>query len=214
MTIDTYIFDIDHTLYPFSQGVEEWFGSTISTFIGEKLGVTTKRGYEICEDYYQTFGSTLPGLMYHHDITAKDFFDAKGKVPLEHIGVDEAGLAALIKSSKRKIAFTNASRRHGEHVLAHLGIRDQFEALFGLDDVGYWGKPFRRSFERVFNAANIVPTQTVFFEDSPRNLVYPHSLGMKTALIGEQHFKIGDAPEHITIHTRDLATAIEQANEL
>lgn len=214
MKIDTYVFDIDHTLYPFSQGVEDWFSSRIGAFIAKRLNVKPQKADEIREDYYQSFGSTLPGLMYHDNITAQEFLDAKGLVPLENIAVDLAGLDALKKSNKRKIAFTNASRRHGEHVLAHLGIRDQFDALYGLDDVGYWGKPFKRSYHFVFEAAHIDPKRAVFFEDSPRNLAYPHHLGMTTALIGENYFKSGVAPHFIDIHTANLKDAIEQANAL
>ncbi len=214
MTIDTYIFDIDHTLYPFSQGVEDWFHSKIGVFIKQELDISLERAQELCEQYYVEFGSTLPGLMYHHNIKPQNFLDAKGYVPLETISVDLQAIDALTKTAQRKIAFTNASHRHGERVLAHLGIRDHFEALYGLDDVGYWGKPFRRSFDHVFKNQNIDLKKTVFFEDSPRNLAYPHSLGMKTVLIGESHFKIGNAPHFIDIHVKNLATAIEHANEI
>lgn len=214
MNIDTYIFDIDHTLYPFSQGVLDWFEEKIDAYIASSLDISLQKANILRSEYYNDFGSTMSGLMYHHGITPASFKAAKGLVPLDVIGVDKHGLNALKESAKRKIAYTNASHRHGERVLTHLGIRDQFEALYGIDDTGYWGKPFRKSFDKVFGAENINPKTSVFFEDSHMNLAYPHSLGMKTVLIGETHFKIGNAPDYVDIHTLNLASAIEQANDL
>ena len=214
MSIDTYIFDIDHTLYPYSKGVETWFETQIGAFIAQELNLSPSDANQLCKKYHHDFGSTLSGLMYHHDMSPDVFFKAEGAVPLSTIERDDDGLNALKSSDKRKIAFTNASQKHGKRVVEHLGIGDQFSALYGIDDVGYWGKPFRKSFNFVIEKEKIDPRKTVFFEDSPQNLVYPYNLGMKTVLIGNVHFQMGEAPKHIDIHVPDLKSAIEAANAI
>ena len=214
MKFETYLFDIDHTLDPFSQGVEDWYIQNTGNFVAKHLGISFDEAIKVTEDYYRLFGATLSGLMYFHDIRAEDYYDAKGPVPLVAIEKCERTMAKVRELDGQKIAFTNASTDHADLVLSHLDLKGAFEAIYTLDNIGYWGKPFSRAFHHVFTATKLDPRATVFFEDSPKNLVFPKACGMTTVLIGDQHFKIGEAPDYVDVHALTLSQALEAVDAL
>ncbi len=210
----TFLFDVDHTLYPYSDAVEAEITSLIDAYLMTELGMEPDAAYALRQSHYHLFGTTLAGLMYFEGIQARDYLAYKDRFNLEVLGRDEAGLAALRQSPARMIAITNSHHNHGERVLQHLGIRDKFETIYGIEDMGYWGKPFRKSFDMVFADAGIEPRESVFFEDSVRNLAYPKRLGMTTILINAHNVAQGDAPDFVDHHVANLQEAMEIANAL
>ena len=59
-----------------------------------------------------------------------------------------------------------------------------FDAIYGIGEVGYHPKPDPRAFAAVLEAHDIDPARAAMFEDDPRNLEVPFSLGMRTVLVG------------------------------
>ena len=72
-------------------------------------------------------------------------------------------------------------------------------ALYGFEDAAYLPKPQAAAFATVFGLDGFEPGRGAMFEDDPRNLAVPHSLGMRTVLVGP-------AAEHPHVHhaTDDL----------
>lgn len=207
----TYIFDIDHTLYPYSPKVEAWMCGAIDEFLINERGLNLDEAAKLRTRYYDFFGTTLAGLLFYDEIQAADYIAYKDKMPMSILDRDDGGLAKIAQSDARMIAITNSHHNHGKRVLAHLGLADKFEKLYGIEDMGFWGKPFRKSFDMVFKDAKIEPNSAVFFEDSPRNLAYPKRLGMTTILINDHFVKKGDAPSYVDYHVANLNEAMEIA---
>ncbi len=210
----TYIFDIDHTLYPYSEAVEMEITGLIDDYLTQELGLPIKEAIDKRQDYYHLFGTTLAGLLYFEEIDACAYLKFKDRFRLEVLGMDEQGLNKVKNSDERKIAVTNSHKNHGIRVLQHLGLFQDFEKVYGIEDMGYWGKPFRKSFDLVFNDAKIEPQNAVFFEDSMRNLAYPKSLGMTTILINDHSVQQGQALEFVDHHVSNLDEAMSIADAL
>lgn len=209
------LFDVDNTLYPISREMEDWYHQSAVDYAVEALGLPMAGLAERLEQYYLDYGAVVSGLLRHHpEASAREFYARKGLAPVEFIGRDLAGVNKLRASPRRHIALTNASRQHGEHVIAHLGLGDKFEAVYGLDDLGFHAKPSKQNTRRIIRMANLTPENTVFIEDSLRNLAYPKQLGMKTVLIGDRYIGYGETPDFIDIHVPDLAQAMEAIDAL
>ncbi len=206
-----FIFDIDHTLYPHSALVEKWFCDTIDKFLMETQKLTPEEARNLRIKYYNLFGSTLPGLLYFHDVRAQDYIAHNDNMPMDILDRDEAALDKIRQATARKLAVTNSNRRHGERVLEHLGLDASFENFYGIENMGFWGKPFRKGFDLVFQDANIDYSKAVFFEDTPRNLAYPKHLGMTTILINAHSVEPGRSPDYVDHHVANLSDAMDIA---
>ena len=93
--------------------------------------------------------------------------------------------------------------------LGRLGL-DGFETVIGIGEVDFHPKPDPRAYAAVIAATGLDPSRAAMFEDDPRNLQVPASLGMETILVGEGR-RGPDAPAgngqhgaHVRHHTRDL----------
>ncbi len=214
MSYGTYLFDIDFTLYTYSPAIEEWFVSFAGNFISNRLKISVTEAKAITERYYIQYGATLPGLMKHHDIDAQDFLNAEKLAPIEHLNSELPALNKIKQINSKKIAFTNASTKHAHHVLKHLDLFDSFEKIYTLETLAFIAKPAKESLDFVVQDAQIDPRSTIFFEDTPANLIYAKSLGMKTVLIGERHFLRLKKPDYVDIHVSSLTEAIEVAHGL
>lgn len=209
MTMKTLIFDIDHTLYPFSPEVEDWFSRSLSQAMVELMDISPEDAAQKREKYFREFGSTFSGLMFFDEINLSELAQKMSHVPLEAIPYSENAINKIRNLSGEKIAMTNATRAHGLRVLKHMDLLDDFSTVYGIDSVGYFGKPFPRSYNNLLKLHEINPHQAIFFEDTPKNLKYPKTLGMKTVLIGSHYTPSQSEENYIDFHFQNLDEAID-----
>lgn len=210
----TFLFDVDHTLYPYSEAVETEITSLIDAYLVEQMGLNAHEARVKRDEYYHMFGTTLAGLLFYDDIKAQDYLTYKDRFNLDILDRDEAGLEKIRLSNARMIAVTNSHKNHGVRVIEHLGLSEKFNKIYGIEDMGYWGKPFKKSFDIVFEDSQIIPSETVFFEDTIRNLAYPKALGMTTILIRPEKLAASEIPAFVDYYTRNLNDAMEIAHGL
>lgn len=182
--IDTWIFDLDNTLYPPSDDLFSLMDEKMENYLGREYGLAAEDAARLRHEYWQEFGSTLVGLMQSHGTDPAHFLYDVHDIDLGHMREDADLARAISDLPGRKIVYTNGSQRHAERVTAARGIDHVFDAMFGLEQAGYAPKPAPEAYDRVFSKAAITPTSSAFFEDELRNLKVPKSLGVTTVLVG------------------------------
>ncbi len=181
--LDTWIFDLDNTLYRADVNFFSQIDRKMTAFIQRYLNVSKADASTLRETYWAEYGTTLSGLMAVHDMDPAEFLDDVHDVDLSDLKPDPR-LRDLIKSLPgRKLIFTNGSRGHAENIGTHLNLFDLFDGSFGIEDTGYIPKPKRAAFERFNQSFDINPKTSVFFEDGVLNLEVPRHMGMTTVWV-------------------------------
>lgn len=182
--ITTWLFDLDHTLYPFEANVMSLVEKRMSAFVARETGLPPEEAFILQKRYLNEHGTTLAGLMAHHNVEPRRFLDEVHDVPLDDLLPDPELNALITALPGRKIVFTNGDEKHAVRLLEKLEMTALFDGLFHLEHANYVPKPNLVTFELMMAAHLVSPSDTAFFEDSPRNLKPAHGLGMTTILVG------------------------------
>lgn len=181
--VDTWIFDLDNTLYPPHADLWPRVDQKITAYISQFLGVDGLTARAIQKYYYQTHGTTLNGLMTEHGIDPHAFLDFVHDIDRSNLAADARLAGAITALPGRKLVFTNGSRRHAEDTMRQLGIDHLFEDVFDIVASEFVPKPARAPYLRMLERHGITPVRAAMFEDIPRNLEIPAELGMRTILV-------------------------------
>lgn len=207
---DTFVFDLDDTLYPRSAGLHEMMRLRVVRFIQELIGCEAQAAADLHAHYYATYGTSLIGLRRHHGVDPADFLSFVHEIELTTVTPSPELATALAALPGRRLVFTNGSARHAARILDHLGIADLFEAVCDIEACRYIGKPGREAYETMIARHGVVPGRAIMFDDRAVNLAVPHDLGMQTVLIGDP--APADAP-HVHFRATDLAPALKGLSE-
>ena len=71
--IDTWIFDLDNTLYSADSGIFQQVGELMSKFVSNHLNIDIKEAKKIQSKYYRQHGTTLRGMMDNHGVDPEIF---------------------------------------------------------------------------------------------------------------------------------------------
>jgi putative hydrolase of the HAD superfamily len=207
--VDTWLFDLDNTLYPPEAEIMALVEARMTVFVARETGLPHDEARTLQKRYWMEHGTTLAGLMANHGIDPEAFLTEVHDVSLDRLAPDPALRAALQRLPGRRLVFTNGDAGHAERILAKLGIDDLFEAVFHIGSADYIPKPDRRCFEMMSARHAVRPASTVFFEDSARNLEPAAALGMTTVLVGPH----AAADENPFVHhrTNDLPAFLASA---
>ncbi|MBI5260192.1 MAG: pyrimidine 5'-nucleotidase [Bradyrhizobium sp.] len=181
--IETWVFDLDNTLYPHHVNLWQQVDTRIREFVAAWLNVSSEEAFRIQKDYYRRFGTTMRGMMTLHGVHADDFLAYVHRIDHSPLEPNPALGAAIARLPGRKLILTNGSTDHVDAVLARLGIGEHFEAVFDIIAAELEPKPAPQTYQRFLAAHSVDPTKAAMFEDLARNLVIPHQLGMATVLV-------------------------------
>jgi putative hydrolase of the HAD superfamily len=198
--VRAWVFDLDNTLYPPSARLFDQIEIRMTDWVMQVLGVERAHADHLRRHYWQTYGTTLAGLMAEHDVDPAPYLHDVHDIDFSPLTRDET-LAARIRSLPgRRIVYTNGCEPYAQRVLEARGLSGLFDAVYGVEHAGFRPKPDRAAFECVFSIDGLDPTRAAMFEDDPRNLAAPHDMGMRTVLVAPDR-----APgAHIHHHTQDL----------
>ena len=182
--IDTWIFDLDHTLYPYESEVMHRVSERMTAYVERLLSLTYEDARALQKHYLAEHGTTLAGLMQHHQIDPYAYMDDVHDVSLDGLDADADLNQMIADLSGRKLVFTNADEKHATRLLSHLHMTGLFDGIFHLEHAGLVPKPHPDTFAKMIAAHGVNPTTAVFFEDSPKNLKPAKALGMTTVLVG------------------------------
>jgi putative hydrolase of the HAD superfamily len=204
--IDTWIFDLDNTLYPAECNLFELIDQRMGLFIQDLLACDAKEARRVQKGYFVSHGTTLSGLMAHHDVEPHSFLDFVHDIEFDRLSRDEAMIGLLETLPGRRLVFTNGDVTYAGRVLDALGLDHVFEAVFDIHAMAYCPKPEPQSYDLLCKVHDIDPSRAIFVEDMARNLRPAKALGMATVWInnGSEHGSAEACPSYIDHETHDL----------
>jgi putative hydrolase of the HAD superfamily len=176
--VETWVFDLDNTLYPPALRLFDQVNALMSGFVMRELGLARAEADALRARYWREHGTTLAGLMAVDGIDPAAFLEEVHAIDLSAVAPDGALAAAIGGLRGRKVIYTNGSRAHGRRVSDALGLGGLFDAVYGIEDAGFAPKPRRAAFERVFALDGLDPRRAAMVEDDQRNLAEPAAMGM------------------------------------
>ena len=182
--VDCWVFDLDNTLYPPEMALFSQIEARMTACVQRLLDVDAAEANRLRAHYWREHGTTLAGLMAHHGIEPEAYLADVHDIDFSGLRPDPDLAAAIAALPGRKIVHTNADAAYAGKVLAHRGL-GVFDAIYGIGEVDYHPKPDPRAFAAVIAADGFEPARAAMFEDDPRNLQVPFSLGMRTILVGQ-----------------------------
>jgi len=208
--IDTWLFDLDLTLYPPEVELMRQIEQRITRFVADWTGLPMGEAYALQKAYFLEHGTTLAGMVANHGVDPVRFVAEVEDVILDDVHPDPRLRAALQRLPGRRLVFTNAGGAYAGRVLARLGVDDLFEDVFHIEAANYVPKPQLATFERMMHRHEVKPLTSAFFEDAARNLAPAASLGMTTILVGP-HALTADLP-FVHHKTHSLPPFLEAAH--
>ncbi|UWR16692.1 pyrimidine 5'-nucleotidase [Sulfitobacter sp. M368] len=198
--VDTWVFDLDNTLYPPEARLFDLIEVRMTNWVMQELKVDQPEADRLRRKYWHEHGTTLAGLMREHDIDPAPYLVDVHDISMDSLTPDP-DLAAEIRSLPgRRIVYTNGCAPYAERVLAARGLSGLFDAVYGVEHADFLPKPDRAAFDKVFATDGLNPASAAMFEDDARNLSAPFEMGMRTVHVApaRQH------AAHIHYHTDDL----------
>ncbi len=192
--VETWVFDLDNTLYPAHCNLFKQIDARMATFIEELLKIPRDAARRLQKDYYVRYGTTMSGLMREHGVRPHDFMDYVHDIDLSAVCENEELRALIAELPGEKFIFTNGSVRHAENVTERLGLAGLFDAVFDIAAAEFTPKPHRETYERFINRHGVRADEAAMFEDLAHNLLSAHELGMTTVLVGSDAEWLADEP--------------------
>jgi putative hydrolase of the HAD superfamily len=180
---ETWVFDLDNTLYPISANLFALMDVKMAAYVAEVTGADAAEARLIQKRFFHDHGTTLAGLMANHDIDPHHYLAFVHDIDLSRIAPDPELAAAIAALPGRKLVFTNADSDYGARVLDQLGMGDLFEGIFDIRDADFAPKPDPLAYAKFCQAHAVDPTRAVMVEDMARNLRPAKHLGMGTVWI-------------------------------
>ena len=181
--VDTWVFDLDNTLYHARHGLFDQVDQRITDYVSRALDIPADEARPLQKRYFDEHGTTLNGLVALHDCDPQDYLAYVHDIDYSIIPADPDLDTALAGLPGRKIIFTNGDLPHAERVTERIGIAHHFEAIFDIVASDYIPKPEQVVYDTIIGLHDIEPGRSAMFEDIARNLVPAKALGMTTVWI-------------------------------
>jgi putative hydrolase of the HAD superfamily len=178
--VDTWIFDLDNTLYPASSNLFPQVSRRMTDWVVQRFGLSFEAAREKQRNYYHKYGTTLRGLMLHDGVDPDDFLEYVHAIDLTDLPADQR-LDGLIEALPgRKVIYTNGSRGHATRILAKLGIDRHFVEIFDIVAADFVPKPDPRPYDTMLERYAIDPARACMVEDMAHNLEPAKARGITT----------------------------------
>ena len=209
--IDTWIFDLDNTLYPPSAKLFDLIDERMGAFIMRLLNVDAVEARRVQKQYFHDHGTTMAGLMRHHGVAPEDFLVDVHDIALDRITPDARLRRGLEHLPGQRLIFTNADADYAARVLDARGIADLFDGICDIRITGYVPKPEPAAYQAMLDHFGIDPHTSLFVEDMARNLTPAKALGMTTVWLdnGSESGHRDHRPDQVDFHVNDINDWLE-----
>lgn len=207
--VETWVFDLDNTLYPAECNLFAQVDRRMTEFIADFLGLSRDEARRLQKEYFRAHGTTLNGLMAVHGLAPAAFLDYVHDIDVSPVDPCPELDRILHRLPGRKLIYTNGSTAHAERVLARLGVERHFDDIFDIVAAGYVPKPNAAPYAQLVARGCFAPRGAVMFDDIAKNLRAAFDLGMTTVWIRTESAWSGapgpDEPlEHVHHVAEDL----------
>lgn len=211
--VEAWVFDLDHTLYTFSETQHAEMEERICRYVQRHFALPRDAAWEMQKHYLKEYGSTLAGLMVNQHIDPDAYHDDINDIEALALKRDDGLRAALQRLPGRRFVFTNNCGRFAHAVLTRLGIDDLFDTIVDAKAMDFVPKPKASAYAALLARGKFDPRNAALFDDSPRNLVPARALGMTTVWyndgLGQSHWRIDNPALHIDHETDHLPTFLQ-----
>lgn len=215
--INTWIFDLDNTLYSADSGIFQQVHKLMGEFIAKNLNMELSEAKKLQSKYYKQHGTTLRGMMDNHGVDPDYFLEEVHRLDYSIVGPNEK-LNNELKSLKgRKIIYTNANKQHVVDVLQKINLSNFFDEVFDIKMANYIPKPEIKPYQQIIDLFNIDSKSSAMFDDIAKNLVPAKKVGFTPVWVdaGYENFSddIKASKEYLDYQTRDLSLFLKDINE-
>jgi len=215
--INTWIFDLDNTLYSADSGIFQQVHKLMGEFISNNLNMEMSEAKKLQAKYYKQHGTTLRGLMDNHGIDPDYFLDEVHRLDYSIVSPNKILNQELQKLEGRKIIYTNANNKHAIDVLDRIGLANFFDEIFDIKMANYIPKPEIKPYEQIIDLFSIDPESSAMFDDIAKNLVPAKKVNFTSVWIdaGYENFSddIEASKEFLDFQTTDLSLFLKDINE-
>ena len=215
--INTWIFDLDNTLYSADSGIFQQVHKLMGDFISKNLNLEIPDAKKLQAKYYKQHGTTLRGLMDNHGVDPDHFLDEVHRLDYSIVSSNKTLNEELKKLKGRKIIYTNANKKHAIDVLDRIGLNNFFDEIFDIKMANYIPKPEFEPYKQLVKLFNIKPDTSAMFDDIAKNLVPAKKIKFTSVWIdaGYENFSddIEASKKFLDFQTRDLSLFLKDVNE-
>ena len=215
--INTWIFDLDNTLYSADSGIFQQVHRLMGEFISKNLNMDLTEAKKLQSKYYKQHGTTLRGMIDNHGTNPDHFLEEVHKLDYSIVGPNDLLNKELQKLKGRKIIYTNANKQHVINVLERIDLTNFFDEIFDIKMANYIPKPEIKPYEQIIDLFNINPKSSAMFDDIARNLVPAKKVGFTPVWIdaGYENFSddIKSSKNYLDYETRDLSLFLKDVND-
>jgi putative hydrolase of the HAD superfamily len=206
--VETWVFDLDNTLYPASSKLFDQVSRRMTGYIAEYFDMAPDAALKRQKEFFMRYGTTLRGLMTEHGVDPEPFLDYVHRIDVGVVAPNPPLALKLGLLPGRKLVFTNASRAHAKRLMERIGITEHFEEIFDIADADYIPKPDKTSYSMMLRRHQVSPSTACMIEDIAGNLEPAKALGMATVWLRHENEwskpKDSTAPDYIDFVTDDL----------
>ena len=209
--IRDWIFDLDNCLYPASTKLFDLIDERMGAYIQRLLGVDPLEARRIQKMHFHGSGTTLAGLMKHHDVDPLHFMNDVHDIPLDRLVRDDRLVNALARLPGRKFVHTNGNADYAWRVLDRLGIAAELDHLHDIFAADLTPKPDSHGYRKLLEQFDIDPARALMAEDMARNLKPAKELGMTTVWIdnGSERGSHDFDSDFVDVRVADLGEWLE-----
>ena len=177
--IDTWLIDLDGTLY---RDTDHLY-NRIYSFLANHLGISLEHATSLSNNYLESYGSTLSGIINHHNIDPEYYLNTVyNNASISHIKQNPCLQKALSGIDGRIIVFSNSTAEYAWRVLDKLCISTEIDGVCDIRITKYHAKPHRLSFKYLLSWFGLVANSTIMIDDRATNLKQAKKEGMHTVL--------------------------------
>ena len=183
-----WLFDLDNTLHDASRQIFKVIDQRMGQAVARALNLPRDEADVLRRRYWKQYGATAIGLVRHHGVNLHQFlstchdFDVR---PLVH--AEKGQLARLRRLPGTRIVLTNAPAHYARRVLDALGILQEFDGLWAIDNMMPMGlprpKPSLALMQQIVARLNVPAGHITLVEDTLRNLKSARQVGMRTVYL-------------------------------
>ena len=215
--INTWIFDLDNTLYSADSGIFQQVHKLMGEFVAKNLNMDLAEAKKLQKKYYKQHGTTLRGMMDNHGVDPDHFLAEVHKLDYSIVGPNHKLNEELKKLQGRKIIYTNANMQHALDVLERIELSNFFDEIYDIKMANYIPKPELAPYEQMIAQFDIETKSSAMFDDIAKNLVPAKTVGFTSVWIdaGYENFSddIKASKQYLDHETTNITEFLEDVNK-